>query len=105
MKLIFDIGCNEGQNLDYFLKKGDVVVGIEADPQLVKKINSTIRAGCSPRHVPHIVLETEDIPYTINGKKVEIAVKRIIDGEKITNKDALSNPESLKLFENIPELQ
>ena len=73
--------------------------------KLVEKINSSIRADCSPRHVPHIVLETEDIPYTINGKKVEIAVKRIIDGEKITNKDALSNPESLKLFENIPELQ
>ena len=73
--------------------------------KLVEKINSSIRADCSPRHVPHIILETEDIPYTINGKKVEIAVKRIIDGEQITNKDALSNPESLKLFENIPELQ
>jgi len=43
MKLIFDIGCNEGQNLDYFLKKGDVVVGIEADPQLVKKINNNFK--------------------------------------------------------------
>ena len=73
--------------------------------KLVEKINSSIRADCSPRHVPHFVLETKDIPYTINGKKVEIAVKRIIDGEQITNKDALSNPESLKLFENIPELQ
>ena len=43
MKLIFDIGCNQGQNLDYFLKKGDVVVGIEADPQLVKKINNNFK--------------------------------------------------------------
>ena len=73
--------------------------------KLVEKINSSIRADCSPRHVPQIVLETKDIPYTINGKKVEIAVKRIIDGDKVTNKDALSNPESLKLFQNIPELK
>ena len=46
----------------------------------------------------------EDIPYTINGKKVEIAVKNIIEGKEITNKDALSNPESLDFYKNILEL-
>ena len=71
---------------------------------LIDKINNSIRSDCSPRHVPEIVLETKEIPYTINGKKVEIAVKRIIDGDEVTNKDALSNPKSLKLFNNIPEL-
>ena len=71
---------------------------------LIDKINKMIRSDCSPRHVPHIVLETKDIPYTINGKKVEIAVKRIIDGDEVTNEDALSNPESLQLFKSIPEL-
>ena len=51
-----------------------------------------------------MTLETKDIPYTINGKKVEIAVKRIIEGNDVENRDALSNPESLKLYENISEL-
>ena len=72
---------------------------------LINKINKSIRSDCSPRHVPQIVLETKGIPYTINGKKVEIAVKRIIDGDEVTNKDALSNPESLKYFKNIAELK
>ena len=63
-----------------------------------------IRTNFSPRHVPSITLETKDIPYTINGKKVEIAVKRIIEGNDVENRDALSNPESLKLYENISEL-
>ena len=72
---------------------------------LIDKINKSIRSDCSPRHVPQIVLETKGIPYTINGKKVEIAVKRIIDGDEVTNKDALSNPESLKYFNNIAELK
>ena len=71
---------------------------------LIKKINMAIRTNCSPRHVPSITLETKDIPYTINGKKVEIAVKRIIEGNDVENRDALSNPESLKLYENISEL-
>ena len=72
--------------------------------ELIIKIKKSIRSNCSPRHVPAIVLETKDIPYTINGKKVEIAVKKIIQGEDITNKDALANPESLDLYNNLEEL-
>ena len=71
---------------------------------LTKQIKQSIRNNCSPRHVPAIVLETKDIPYTINGKKVEIAVKKIIHGHTVTNKDALANPESLDLFQNLNEL-
>ena len=71
---------------------------------LTKQIKQSIRNNCSPRHVPAIVLETKDIPYTINGKKVEIAVKKIIHGDTVTNKDALANPESLDLFQNLNEL-
>ena len=93
---------NHDERVILFLK---LVNPRSINSKLVEKINSSIRADCSPRHVPQIVLETKDIPYTINGKKVEIAVKRIIDGDKVTNKDALSNPESLKLFQNIPELK
>ena len=53
---------------------------------------------------PAIILQTKDIPYTINGKKVEIAVKKIVHGEEVTNQDALANPESLDLYRNINEL-
>ena len=72
---------------------------------LTKQIKQSIRNNCSPRHVPAIVLETKDIPYTINGKKVEIAVKKIIHGDKVSNKDALANPESLDLYQNLNELR
>ena len=71
---------------------------------LTKQIKQSIRNNCSPRHVPAIVLETKDIPYTINGKKVEIAVKKIIHGHTVANKDALANPESLDLYQNLNEL-
>ena len=60
---------------------------------------------CSPRHVPAIILPIDDIPYTINGKKVEIAVKKILKGEDVLNRDALANPESLDLYKNIPALK
>lgn len=71
---------------------------------LIWKVKSAIREQCSPRHVPARVLSIGDIPYTINGKKVEIAVKKIIHGEEVLNRDALANPESLDLYRDIPEL-
>lgn len=74
-------------------------VSIDAD--LVNKIKSLIRNNCSPRHVPSIIKDVPDIPYTINGKKVEIAVKKIIHGQTVSNKDALANPGCLSAFENI----
>ena len=72
---------------------------------LIQKIKQNIRTHCSPRHVPAKVLPIADIPYTINGKKVEIAVKKIIHGDEALNRDALANPEALELYKNIPELQ
>ena len=77
--------------------------GISLDDNLVKKISSNIRAGCSPRHVPALIKEVNDIPYTLNGKKVEVAVKKIIHGEEVQNRDALRNPESLEQFKGILE--
>ncbi len=68
--------------------------------ELKQKIKSQIRKNCSPRHVPAIILETKDIPYTINGKKVEVAVKKVAHGQEVKNKDALANPESLEFFRN-----
>jgi acetoacetyl-CoA synthetase len=77
--------------------------GITLDDLLSKKIKSAIRSGCSPRHVPAIIKAVPDIPYTINGKKVEIAVKNIIHGLEVKNRDALANPESLNNFVGILE--
>ncbi len=74
------------------------------DETLIAKIKNAIKLNCSPRHIPAKILLTPDIPYTINGKKVEIAVKKIIHGNEVGNRDALTNPESLDYFKNIPEL-
>ena len=79
--------------------------GFELNNVLVNEIKSQIRSNCSPRHVPAKILETKGIPYTINLKKVEIAVKKIIQGDDVTNRDALANPEVLDLYKDIPELQ
>ena len=68
---------------------------------LVNQIKSSIRKNCTPRHVPSIVKSVEDIPYTISGKKVELAVKKVLHGEEVTNKDALANPEALDYFKDI----
>tara|TARA_B100001179_G_scaffold52660_1_gene35776 strand:+ start:4765 stop:6711 length:1947 start_codon:yes stop_codon:yes gene_type:complete len=72
--------------------------------ELILDIKNSIRSNCSPHHVPAIIMEIEDIPYTINGKKVEIAVKRMIQGENVDNKDSLTNPESLEFYRKIKEL-
>lgn len=78
-----------------FVKLND---GCTLDETLIKKINTNIRTSCSPRHVPAIIKAVPDIPYTINGKKVEIAVKKILHGQEVKNKDALANPECLDYF-------
>ncbi|MFX1533124.1 MAG: acetoacetate--CoA ligase [Promethearchaeota archaeon] len=73
--------------------------------ELKDKIRKTLRKQASPRHVPALIFETPDIPYTFSMKKVEIAVANIIHGRAVTNRGALSNPESLDYFEKIrPEL-
>ena len=73
----------------------DVTDKIEED------ICISIKTHCSPRHIPHKIIQIEDIPYTINGKKVELAVKNIIEGKNVNNVDALSNPESLDFYKDI----
>jgi acetoacetyl-CoA synthetase len=78
------------------LKDEDVLT-----PELIKRINDNIRTKATPRHVPSKVYQVDDIPRTISGKKVEIAVTKIINGELIENKDALANPSSLEQYKNI----
>jgi acetoacetyl-CoA synthetase len=80
-----------------------VKTGFELNDVLEKQIKNSIKTNCSPRHVPSFIFEVPDIPYTISGKKVELAVKNIINGQAVKNKDALANPESLEHFKGIFE--
>ncbi|MFW5862444.1 MAG: acetoacetate--CoA ligase [Spirochaetota bacterium] len=79
--------------------------GYRLDDELKKRIRKTIRENASPRHVPAKIIEVDDIPYTITMKKVELAVRNIIHGKPVTNRDALMNPESLDLYHDLPELE
>jgi acetoacetyl-CoA synthetase len=79
--------------------------GVQLSDALVKKIKTTIRQNASPRHVPAKIIPVDDIPYTISGKKVELAVRKIIHGQEVKNKDALANPESLDLYVDLPDLR
>ncbi len=73
--------------------------------ELIKRIKIQIRANASPRHVPSKIINVKDIPRTKNGKIVELAVKNIIEGNEIKNKEALANPEILDEFRNLNELK
>ena len=79
--------------------------GYELDDALRDRIRRTIRSNASPRHVPAKILEVPDVPYTLNMKKVELAVKKVIQGRTVLNKDALRNPEILDHYAGMPELQ
>ena len=77
----------------------------ELSEDLLKRIKLQIRKNASPRHVPHKIIKVNDIPRTKSGKIVELAVKNIIEGNKIKNKEALANAHVLDEFTNIKELQ
>ena len=77
----------------------------EIDQEKIKLIKSKIRKNCSPKHVPAIIIKVPEIPRTKSGKIVELAVRQIINGEKINNKEAIANPEALKFFENLSQLK
>jgi acetoacetyl-CoA synthetase len=79
--------------------------GVELTDDLKDKMRQTIRVNASPRHVPAKIIGVPDVPYTLNMKKVELAVKKVIQGQEVLNKDALSNPAALDYYANIQELQ
>jgi len=85
-----------------FVKMGE---GSDLTDEVKKKIVQSIRANASPRHVPAKILAVPEIIYTLNMKKVELAVKKVIQGQEILNKDALMNPQALDFYANIKELQ
>ena len=89
---------------------GDTIQFINGDlylngNQILKTIKSKIRKNCSPKHVPSLVIKVPEIPRTKSGKIVELAVRKVIHGETINNKEAIANPESLKFFENLSQLK
>jgi acetoacetyl-CoA synthetase len=79
--------------------------GHELTDELRERIRRTIRANASPRHVPAKIIAVPDIPYTLNMKKVELSVKKVIENLPVQNRDALKNPEVLEYYANLPELQ
>ena len=78
--------------------------GYNLTDKIKDKIKKTIRTNASPRHVPSKIISILEIPKTKNGKLVELAVKQSVEGETIKNLEALANPDSLKQFKNIKEL-
>jgi acetoacetyl-CoA synthetase len=96
-----------GQDWDHDVRVVLFVVLRESsylDDGLIDKIKGHIRSHCSPRHVPAKVIQVGDIPRTKSGKITELAVRDVIHGRKVNNKEALANPEALDLYKNLPEL-
>jgi acetoacetyl-CoA synthetase len=79
--------------------------GVQLDQQLQDEIRKSIRNNTTPRHVPARIVQVADIPRTISGKIVELAVRNVIHGKPVTNQDALANPAALELFRDLPELK
>ena len=77
----------------------------QLDSDKIKIIKSKIRKNCSPKHVPSIVIKVPEIPRTKSGKIVELAVRKIINGEEVDNKEAISNPSCLDYFKNLKDLK
>ncbi|WP_407976318.1 acetoacetate--CoA ligase [Brucella pseudogrignonensis] len=79
--------------------------GVSLDDDLKARIKTKIRTGATPRHVPAKIVAVSDIPRTKSGKIVELAVRDIVHGREVKNREALANPEALELYRNIAELQ
>ena len=90
MRIVLFLVLNKPNSLDNFF---------------IEKLKKTIRSKASPRHVPAKIIEVSDIPRTKNGKIVELAVKNIIEGNKIKNIQALANPNVLKQYKNLKQLK
>ncbi len=78
--------------------------GVVLDEDLEKRIRAKIRIGASPRHVPAKIVAVGDIPRTKSGKITELAVRDVVHGRAVKNKEALANPEALELFRDLPQL-
>jgi acetoacetyl-CoA synthetase len=79
--------------------------GLALDDALRARIRARIRDNASPHHVPRKIVQVADIPRTISGKITELAVRDVIHGRPVSNRDALANPAALDLFRDLPELR
>jgi len=82
-----------------------LVDNLQLDQALTDKIRLQIRKNTTPRHVPEKVLQVADIPRTKSGKIVELAVKNVVEGEKVKNSESLANPEALEFYRNRESLK
>jgi acetoacetyl-CoA synthetase len=78
--------------------------GLAMDDGLRDRIKKQIRVGASPRHVPAKIVQVADIPRTKSGKITELAVRDMVHGREVKNKEALANPEALDLYKDLAEL-
>ncbi|KTD78336.1 acetoacetate--CoA ligase [Legionella waltersii] len=79
--------------------------GLQLNQQLIDRIKTTIKSNASPRHVPAVILQVPDIPRTLSGKIVELAVRQVVHHLEVNNLQSLANPEALEYFKNRPELE
>ena len=96
-----------GQDWDHDVRVVLFVVlkpGVTLDDALRERIKKQIRVGASPRHVPAKIVQVADIPRTKSGKITELAVREMVHGREVKNKEALANPEALALYQGIAEL-
>jgi acetoacetyl-CoA synthetase len=78
--------------------------GLILDAALKTQIKNQIREHTTARHVPAVIAQVPDLPRTVSGKIVELAVRNVVHGEPVKNKEALANPDALRYFENHPDL-
>ncbi|MCY1362196.1 Acetyl-coenzyme A synthetase [compost metagenome] len=79
--------------------------GAVLDDALRERIRQVIRANTTPRHVPAKIIAVADIPRTLSGKIVELAVRNVVHGKPVKNTDALANPQALELYRDLEELK
>jgi acetoacetyl-CoA synthetase len=79
--------------------------GVELSDELQARIRQSIKSNTTPRHVPAKIVQVTDIPRTISGKIVELAVRNVVHGRPVKNTDALANPAALELYRDLPQLQ
>lgn len=79
--------------------------GVTLDDTLREEIRRVIRANTTPRHVPAKIIQVADIPRTLSGKIVELAVRNVVHGRPVKNTDALANPQALELYRSLAELR
>jgi acetoacetyl-CoA synthetase len=79
--------------------------GLALTDAMAEKIRQQVRNNCTPRHVPAVIVQVSDIPRTKSGKITELAVRDVVHGRPVKNKEALANPEALELYRDLPQLR